>query len=63
MLLSQIWELHNILIYMKYDSCHIVSSKAVLLARKIKSIFRENRSLCGTSIKVGMGTPLMVLVW
>jgi hypothetical protein len=32
------------------------------LARQIKSLFRQNRSLCGTSIKVGMGTPLRVFV-
>ena len=34
----------------------------IILAQQIKSLFRQNRSLCGTSIKVGMGTPLGVLV-
>ena len=33
-----------------------------LMFHSIKSLFRENRSLCGTSIKVGMGTPLSVFV-
>jgi hypothetical protein len=32
------------------------------IARQIKSLFRQNRSLCGTSIKVGMGTRLRVFV-
>jgi len=29
---------------------------------QIKSIFGGNRSVCGTSIQVGMGTPLRILV-